>query len=429
MARDSGEADVIVVGARAAGAAVAMLLSRAGLTVTLLDHGKGGTDTLSTHALMRGGVAQLSRWGLLDQVIAAGTPAIRETTFRYSSSDVTIAIKPWAGVDALYAPRRTVLDPILVGAARAAGVHVRYGTGVIDLCREHGRVVGVVTRDRSRGITPLRARLVVGADGRRSTIARLVAAPITHRAAHTSASVYGYFSDLDTTGYEWAYRPGAAAGLIPTNDGLTCVFGTDQPERIGRGGPAVLDAVVAASSPDIADRLRSARLTSPLRTFTGQPGHLRRPWGPGWALVGDAGSWKDPISAHGLTDAMRDAELLAQAIVGTLTTGKDEAEAGRTYELTRNRLTVPMLRDSAEIAAMRWDDVRIVELLRRLNDEMSEEVLAIQAFDEIGHRTNLDAGAGRMRAAPPPQPVRHVHGRASRSGMRGLVIPSRPEDT
>lgn len=401
MATGSDEADVIVVGARAAGAAVAMLLARAGLTVILLDHGRGGTDTLSTHALMRGGVAQLNRWGLLDQIIDAGTPAIRETTFRYSSSNVTIAIKPWAGVDALYAPRRTVLDPILVGAARAAGVHVRYGTGVVDLCRERGRVVGVETRDRSRGIAHLRARLVVGADGRHSTIARLVAAPITDRATHTSASVYGYFSDLDATGYEWAYRPGAAAGLIPTNDGLTCVFGNDRPDRIGRGGRAVLDAVVAASSPDIADRLRSARLRSPLRTFTGQPGHLRQPWGPGWALVGDAGSWKDPISAHGLTDAMRDAELLARAIIETLTYRKDEAEACRAYELTRNRLAVPMLHDSAEIAAMRWDDIRIVELLRRLNEEMTEEVLAIQAFDEPGRQPD---GLAAQRSPGPASP-------------------------
>ena len=112
--------DVVVVGARAAGAATAMLLARAGLDVLVVDRGRYGADTLSTHAILRGGVLQLHRWGLLDEIVAAGTPAIRRTTFHYATDQVSVTVKPSHGIDALYAPRRTVLDPILVDAATAA---------------------------------------------------------------------------------------------------------------------------------------------------------------------------------------------------------------------------------------------------------------------------------------------------------------------
>src|SRR5438445_616320 len=128
--------DVVVVGARCAGAATAMLLARNGLDVALVDRAPAaGTDTLSTHALMRAGVIQLQRWGLLDQVVAAGTPAIRRTVFHYGDAATTVALKPFGGVDALYAPRRTVLDPLLVDAARDAGADVVFGMSVTGVGR------------------------------------------------------------------------------------------------------------------------------------------------------------------------------------------------------------------------------------------------------------------------------------------------------
>ena len=141
------DTDVVIVGARAAGASTAMLAARAGLSVVLLDRDRPDADTLSTHALMRGGVLQLARWNLLEQIVAADTPAIRHTTFHYTHDDVTLSIKPSAGVEALYAPRRTLLDPILVDAARAAGAVVRHNTTVVGLDRDdHGRVTGVEIR-------------------------------------------------------------------------------------------------------------------------------------------------------------------------------------------------------------------------------------------------------------------------------------------
>jgi 2-polyprenyl-6-methoxyphenol hydroxylase-like FAD-dependent oxidoreductase len=378
--------DAIVVGARAAGASTAMLLARAGRRVLLLDQAHPGTDTLSTHALMRGGVLQLSRWGLLDDVVAAGTPPIRRTTFRYHDGDVTIPIKATSGVDALYAPRRTVLDPLLGAAATAAGVEARYGVMVTGVRRDRtGRVTGVDFLDKRRFPGSAEATIVIGADGRRSTIARLVDARFLRRATNGSAFVYGYWTGLDADGYEWAYRGGVSAGFIPTNDGATCVFAGSTPDAVGRGGRPVLEEIAGRASPAMAARLAAAGAPRVVRTFRGQPGHLRQAFGPGWALVGDASAWKDPVSAHGLTEAFRDAELLARAVVAAADRSA-EADVFGAYQHDRDRLTTPLLLAADEIAAGRWSATRIVELLAALNTAMADEVAAITSWGDPPRR-------------------------------------------
>jgi 2-polyprenyl-6-methoxyphenol hydroxylase-like FAD-dependent oxidoreductase len=373
--------DVAVVGARAAGAATACLLARSGLRVLLVDRARYGADTLSTHALMRGGVLQLSRWGLLDEVIAAGTPPVRRTTFRYANTVVPIPIKSSHGVDALYAPRRTVLDPILVDAAVAAGVDVRFGIAVTDVERTgHGTVTGIVGRTRDGQPFRARARIVVGADGIRSTIAERVGAPVEHLGTSAAAVTYGYWSGLATDGYEWNFRPDAASGVIPTNDGQVCVFASASPRRIGRGGLEPLVRIVAESSPDLASRLAAATPPSALRTFTGQPGHVRRSWGRGWALVGDAGYFKDPLSAHGLTDALRDAELLARGIIDVVVDGAAEDDALAGYQTTRDALSAALFDVMDVIAGHRWTDDEIADLLLQLSAAMADEVDALAAL-------------------------------------------------
>ena len=371
--------DVAVVGARAAGAATACLLARSGLRVLLVDRARYGADTLSTHALMRGGVLQLSRWGLLDEVIAAGTPPVRRTTFRYASVVVPIQVKPTHGVDALYAPRRTVLDPILVDAAVAAGVDVRFGV-VTSVARDaDGAVTGVVGRTRDGQGFRARARIVVGADGVRSTIAERVGAPFERLGTSAAAVTYGYWSGLETDGYEWNFRPDAASGVIPTNAGQVCVFASASPRRIGRGGLDPLVRIVAESSPDLAARLAAATPPPALRTFTGLPGHVRRSWGRGWALVGDAGYFKDPLSAHGLTDALRDAELLARAVVAVID-GADEDDALADYQATRDTLSAALFDVMDVIAGHRWTDDEIPDLLLELSAAMADEVDALAAL-------------------------------------------------
>jgi 2-polyprenyl-6-methoxyphenol hydroxylase-like FAD-dependent oxidoreductase len=372
--------DVVVVGARAAGAATACLLARSGLRVLLVDRSRYGADTLSTHALMRGGVLQLSRWGLLDEVIAAGTPPVRRTTFRYANTVVPIPIKSSHGVDALYAPRRTVLDPILVDAAVAAGVDVRFGIAVTDVERAgHGAVTGIVGRTRDGQAFRARARIVVGADGIRSTIAERVGAPFERLGTSAAAVTYGYWSRLEADGYEWNFRPDAASGVIPTNDGQVCVFASASPGRIGRGGLEPLVRIVAKSSPDLAARLAAATPPAALRTFTGQRGHVRRSWGRGWALVGDAGYFKDPLTAHGLTDALRDAELLARGIIAVFD-GADEHDALGDYQATRDPLSAALFDVTDVIAGHRWTDDEIADLLLQLSAAMAGEVDALAAL-------------------------------------------------
>jgi len=234
--------DVVVVGARVAGAATALLLARSGLRVLCLERARPGSDTVSTHALMRAGVLQLRRWGLLDAVVATGTPAIRRTVFHYGTESVPVTPRPAFGVDALRAPRRTVLDSLLADAAAGAGATVRFGTAVTALCRDAGgRVTGVVTRDRRGRVRTERAGVVIGADGRDSLVAGAVGAEVLVAGRASSAFVYGYWADLPSDGYEWFYRPGSSAGTIPTNDGLTCVFVC--------APPAAMDRLVAAGGP------------------------------------------------------------------------------------------------------------------------------------------------------------------------------------
>lgn len=388
---DDAIEDVIVVGARAAGAATALLLARAGLRVLVVDRSRYGTDTLSTHALLRGAVVQLHRWGLLDRVVAAGTPAVRSTTFDYGTERITLGVKPSHGVDALYAPRRTVLDPILVDAAREAGARVRYGITVDDVVRDPtGRVCGIRGRDAAGDPVEHRARWVVGADGLRSAVAEAVDAPVERLGRGASAFVYGYWADLETSGYEWVFRPGACAGLIPTNDGQVCVFAGSTSARVGRGGRAVLEEIVAEASVDVAARLRSSTAPSGLHTFRGRPGYLRRSHGPGWALVGDAGYWKDPISAHGLTDAFRDAELLAWALLDAQADPAGEAGALRTYQARRDELSSALFDVTDVIATHTWTSAEIPGILLRLS---------AAAADEVDALTRLAAERSGVRAA------------------------------
>ncbi len=358
--------DVVVVGARAAGASTAMLLARAGLSVLVLDRGRYGLDTLSTHALMRGGVARLARWGVLPALRAAGTPPISSVTFHYEADAVSVDVRPGDGVDALCAPRRTVLDPALVDAAVRSGAEVRYGFEVTALDIDvEGRVAGVRARSRRGPDVAVRAGLVIGADGVRSAVARLAGSVVRHRARNTGAYVYGYWSGVTTRGYEWAYRPSAAAGLIPTNDGRVCVFAGSSPARVGRGGREVIGALLAEASPGFAARVAAGTVHGVVRTFTGRPGHLRQACGPGWALVGDAGSWKDPISSSGLSDALRDAELLAGAVV---------ADALGDFEAERDRRTRPLLDLADRVAGYRWDATEIRALVRAMSDAMRDDV-------------------------------------------------------
>jgi flavin-dependent dehydrogenase len=376
--------DVAIVGGRIAGASTALLLARAGVRVVLVDHGRRGSDTVSTHGLMRGAVLQLSRWGVLPDVVAANTPPIREVVFHYADGEeISVTIRPSEGVDALYAPRRYVLDRILVDAAAAAGAHVLHETTVTELIRDTSdRITGVRVRGRRNESMSLHAHLTIGADGVRSTVAAETAAPVILKGSSASAVLYRYLTDLPAAGYEWAYGEGAAAGLIPTNDS-TCVFVATTPARMhslrSSGAEQAFATLLASAAPSLVDRVADAKRATSLRGWGGIPGYLRRGWGDGWALVGDAGYFKDPITTHGMTDALRDAELLADAVLAVLS-GCGEASAFEAYEGTRDRLSRDMFDVTEAVAAYDWSLHKVRHLLRDVSAAMSAEVDHLQAL-------------------------------------------------
>jgi 2-polyprenyl-6-methoxyphenol hydroxylase-like FAD-dependent oxidoreductase len=382
---------VIVVGARVAGAATALGLARAGLRVLLVDRARPGADTVSTHALMRGGVVQLDRWGLLPAIAASDTPAVRRTTFHYGAETIPVEIKDRDGVDALYAPRRTVLDTILAEAASNAGVDVHYGVTLRDLDRDaEGRVTGAIIEDVS-GRRRVRADLVVGADGIRSTVARLVSAEETDQAPHAAGTAYGYWPGLDLDGYHWHFAPGSSSGAIPTTGGLTCVFIAVPADRFRAEVRVDLHRafhrILAEASPDLARAIDGRAPTGAMRAFPGVQGYIRRSHGPGWALVGDAGFFRDPITAHGMTDALRDAALLADAYGARGDAGLED------YARDREPWAREMLEVSDAIASFEWDLEQVKPLHRQLSRVMARESEMLAGRSEAGR-----AGAWRPRS-------------------------------
>ena len=345
--------DVVVVGSRCAGAATALLLARAGHEVVLVDRVTHPRDTVSTHGLARGAVVQLSRWGLLETLLDSGAPATRLVRFGYDGQEVVRPVKDKAGVDLLLAPRRYVLDAVLTEAAARAGARVVQGLTAVDVVHDDtGRVAGVRVRDRRdpSGRTNLvRARYVVGADGLRSTIARLVGAAVTERDASDAALFYGYVASPVWDGYEFHVAPSAFAGVFPTHHGQGCVWlcrprhQLDRLRGAGADRGTALLAELERLAPGLAARCATGHLVGPVRGTSRLPHQLRRPYGPGWALVGDAGYHRDPITGHGITDAFRDADLLARALDHALTDPATEAQALAGYAATRDQMLRPTL--------------------------------------------------------------------------------------
>lgn len=380
--RFQSQYDAIVVGARVAGASTAMLLARRGLRVLGIEQGRYGSDTLSTLALMRGGVLQLHRWGVLPAVVESAPAAVRTTTFHYGDEAIPIRIKPRNGIDALYAPRRTVLDALLVDAARESGAEIVHGTRLVDLMQDDdGRVRGAVIEHPEAGVVQVDAGIVIGADGVRSTVARLVGASAYETGRRASGVVFGFFSGLELDGYHWYFTPGVGAGAIPTHGGETLIF-VSMPrhvflEEIRLDMEAGFQRLLTVCAPELAEALETAPpRRGALRGFPGTPGHFRQSAGPGWALVGDAGYFKDPITAHGISDALRDAELLARAA----TSGTEQALTD--YQKTRDALSFELFRVTDAIAGYDWTLPEVKALHLRLSEEMNREVAFLAELDE-----------------------------------------------
>ncbi|TIL28726.1 MAG: NAD(P)/FAD-dependent oxidoreductase [Mesorhizobium sp.] len=368
--------DAIIVGARCAGASTAMLLSRAGLRVLAVDRQSYGSDTLSTHALMRPAVMQLSRWGLLQPLIQSGAPVIRSTTFHYGEQEVTVPIRPEPDIPGLIAPRRTVLDRMLVDAARAAGATIMHDTPVHDLMFDaHRRVRGVTLRDAGGQTREISADIVVGADGLGSFVARKVEARMLVQGRCSVAHVFDYAPAPAFSGYHWYFGRNLSGGVIPTNDGLACIVASVPTERFDakfRFDLSAAQLALAALAPGLGSRV-FGNGGERLKAFRGTPGRLRQAYGPGWMLVGDAGFFRDPLTSHGISDALRDAEGAATAILSC------RESALREFQEVRDSLALPILETTDAISAFDWSLEELPERHKRFIEAMKSEVAVLLA--------------------------------------------------
>jgi 2-polyprenyl-6-methoxyphenol hydroxylase-like FAD-dependent oxidoreductase len=374
--------DVIVLGARCAGSPLAMLLARRGYRVLLVDKATFPSDTISTHIVQPRGVAALSRWGLLDDLIATGCPPIHTYSFDFGP----ISISGTPGNDeapAAYCPRRIILDALLVNAAADAAVEVREGFTVDQILIEDDRVVGVRGHSRGGASVTERATVVVGADGRRSMLAATVAPRQYHERPPLLAGYYSYWSGLPMDDrYDIFIRERRGFGAAPTHDGLTLIVGgwpyaefETNKKDVERSFLDMLDL-----APSFAARVRDARREAP---FVGMPvaNFFRTASGPGWVLVGDAGYTKDPITAQGISDAFRDAERCSAALDAALS-GRESFECAMTeYQRERDEQALPMYELTCQLASLEPPPPEMLQLLQGI----------------YGNRTAMD-GFVRMNA-------------------------------
>jgi flavin-dependent dehydrogenase len=275
-----------------------------------------------------------------------------------------------------------VLDPLLVDAAWEAGVEVRHGVALsgLQFAASGDRVIGVTLIDADGTRAAVRSDIVIGADGRQSTVAQLVNAKTFAEGFTASGVVFGYFEGLKRDGLHWHFAENVAAGVIPTNLGH-CVFAAVPAPRfsatfrgdVTRGFHKVLEM----NSPTLRADIERASLIGRLRGFGGATGFLRQCHGAGWALVGDAGFFKDPLTAHGITDALRDAQLLSAAILDGTSRALDS------YQRERDALSLPFMRVTDRIASFSWDLDQVKELHLEMSALMKTEADRIASLSPV----------------------------------------------
>lgn len=343
-----GFADVVIVGARCAGSAAAIAFARAGRTVVVVDSARFPSDTLSTHLLWPAGIAEVVALGAEQRVLALGAPRLR-TAFAAGAGQVVRApFTPVRGVDYAMCVRRTGFDAALVATARAAGATVYESTRVIDLLHDGNRVVGVRAVDRSGVTSEIRARLVVGADGRRSTVARLAGAATPYRSKPSGRDCYfAYWRDARpewrSTAAQW--RTGELLGTaFPSENGavLSLIQPPVQPGGAHTRHAAQRYLEMIAAMPELAARLEGSDLLGRVRSATDITSYFRHSSGPGWVLPGDSGHFKDPVTAQGMRDAMRYGRLLGEYAAPVLDDARALDRALARWERRRERECLPM---------------------------------------------------------------------------------------
>lgn len=397
--------DVIVVGARVAGASSALLFARAGYRVLLVDRAHFPSDKMSTLYIHQPGVARLARWGVLETVKATGCPALDRAVYQVEDVRLDGCSLPVHGERAAYAPRRYLLDKILIDAAVAAGVEFREGCSVAGPVFDGDRVSGVEFRSPHHGRIREHAVLTVGADGMRSPLAKGAGAEFTMRDPLHTCTYYTFWAGVPAH-FELYEAPGSWIGVIPTNDNTTLITGYWPQARFDlvRADPLThyLDNI-RTTAPQLYERTAAGERVERLVGTGDQQNFFRQPSGPGWALVGDAAHHKDSITAKGINDALFQAELLADTVGAALHDPEKLAEALRRYagslrdellEGYRNTLGIGRLQVTPDRLTM----LRVVAQSPRLTERYFATVagaISVEDFNDDELHDALDACSWR----------------------------------
>ena len=418
--------DAIIIGARCAGSPTAMLLARGGYRVLIVDRAEFPSDTLSTHVIQPKGVAALARWGLLDTVAATGCPPVNRHSFDFGPFTLSGTPRPVDGNSTAYAPRRTVLDKILVDAAVTAGAELREQFTVDELLRDDaGAVVGIDGHGRDGKRISERAHVVIGADGRNSLVAKALDATEYHCKPRLQYSYYTYWADLPVDGFEIFIRPDRGFAAIATNDGLTmAAVGWPFTEKddfrsdIEGNYLKTFDLV-----PAWAERVRAA---TRVEKFTGAAvrNFFRVPYGPGWALVGDAGYNKDPITAQGISDAFRDAELCAAALDSTFRGETRYADAMATYQAARDADVLSMYEFTTQLATLEPPPAEVQQVLGAVigNQPATDDFVGVATGTVSPSEFFQPDNVGRIMAAAPHVPAQSEAASVPTSASVGAML-------
>jgi 2-polyprenyl-6-methoxyphenol hydroxylase-like FAD-dependent oxidoreductase len=308
--------DAVVVGARCAGASAALLLAQRGHRVLLIDKATFPSDVMSTLYIHQPGVTLLGRFGVMKSVVESGCPRVEILTYRVDDVELRGPVPSLGPVDATYAPRRWILDQLLIDAAVRAGAEFIDGCALSGLKTENGRVTGVRLQMRNGAVLTEEARLIVGADGMRSAVARLTGAPFIVEDSLLSCVYYSGWTGL-SCGFSIIQRTGNSIGTVPTHDGVTLIltyFPQAEFAAVKTDPMAAHRGCIREMAPDVYDEICAGEQAIRLHGTGYQPNFFRQAAGPGWVLIGDAGHHLDSITATGITNAFTQANLLGEAL-------------------------------------------------------------------------------------------------------------------
>lgn len=381
----NGSYDAIIVGARCAGSPTAMLLARKGYRVLLLDRATFPSDTMSTHHVHPPGVAALERWGLLEKLEATGCPPVTTYSFDFGALIISGSPQPIDGIARGYCSRRTVLDKLLVEAAVEAGAELREGFTVEEILAADGVVTGIRGHAKGGADVTERAAVVIGADGKHSLVAKTVQPEQYNERPSRQAMYYAYWSDLPVDGFDVTVRAEDKRGwaAIPTHDDQTVLpFGWPVEEFKANRGDIEGNFFAALDlAPEFAERVRAATRESKFIGSAELSGYFRKPFGPGWALVGDAGYHKNPITAMGINDAFRDAELVVAALDDALSDRRPYEEGMGDYQQARDNEVEPVYEFTDDFAQLEPPPPDMQQLLgaMRGNQDAIDGFVSVQA--------------------------------------------------